>query len=281
MTTSIYDVPVFIINMPNRKDRKEHMINLMKELGFKNYTFIEPFKANDITIYKLEIEIEQKYKKNYSRASHTLTYIELLKLNFDKIIIMEDDIIISKTLEEIKKNLEYIFQNHPKNSDMIYMEMCYEKCNFNKDGNFIKLENPLCLASVYYPSKISRDKILNELKNFKFLGEDIDQFFSYMINKGKINAYMYDMLFFQNNKFGSELEGSLGYGEDIRPPSPMCKDINKIPIVLKNNRYNQNIIDMYNSYYKFNKFNRKILFIPLIFIIIIFIIFIVVKLINK
>jgi GR25 family glycosyltransferase involved in LPS biosynthesis len=128
---NIYDVPVFIINMPNRKDRKEHMIKLIKELGFKKYTFIEPYKADENTKLFFEKLIKRKSKLPMTKISHNMTYLNLLNINVEKMIILEDDIILTQSIEDTKNDLEYIFYNTPKDATMIYMEMCFEKCNKN------------------------------------------------------------------------------------------------------------------------------------------------------
>ena len=71
-------VPVYIINMPHRTDRKNHMIKLMNDLEFENYTFITPYKANENTKLQFETLIGQKTNLPITKISHNMTYLNLL-----------------------------------------------------------------------------------------------------------------------------------------------------------------------------------------------------------
>jgi len=138
------NIPVFIINMPNRIERKEHMRSLMNQLGFTNYTFVVPYKADENTKQLFEKEIGKPFNLSLSKASHNMTYLSLLQLqDVDNMFIIEDDVILTKPLENAKKEMDIIVNNHPQNADMIYMEMCYEKCGMNKVNGFVKLDDPL------------------------------------------------------------------------------------------------------------------------------------------
>jgi len=243
------NIPVFIINMPNRLDRKEHMRSLMNQLEFTNYTFVVPYKADQNTKELFEKEIGKPFLLSNNKASHNMTYLSLLKLqDVDNMIIMEDDIILTKPLENVKKEMDIIVNNHPQNADMIYMEMCYENCGMNKVNGFIKLENPLCAAAIYYPSKKSRNYIVNQLtNNFDFSDEAMDTAFLYLINSGLINAYMYNLLFIQDNNFGSDLEGSIGSGEDYKPMLPTCSNVEKTIEYFNMEEYKDDIKKMYEQ----------------------------------
>jgi len=247
------NIPVFIINMPNRPDRKEHMRSLMNQLGFTNYTFVVPYNANENTKKLFEEEIGKPFNLSLTKASHNMTYLSLLKLqDVDNIIILEDDIILTKPLENIKKEIDIIVNNHPQNADMIYMEMCYENCRMNKVNGFVKLEDPMCTAAIYYPSKKSRDYIVESLLyDIDFSNMAIDTAFNHLINSGKIKAYMHDLLFIQDNNFGSYLEGSVGYGSEYKPMLPVCDNIHNTISFLNDEgykeQYKEEIRDMYEQ----------------------------------
>lgn len=247
------DIPIFIINMPNRPERKEHMKSLMNLLGFTNYTFVIPFAADENTKELLSEEIGKPFTLSLTKASHNMTYLSLLKnQQVDGMIILEDDIILTKPLDLVKQELNIIINNYPADTDMIYMEMCFENCTMNKVDGFVKLDNPMCAAAIYYPSKKSRDYIVESLLyDIDFSNMAIDTAFNHLINSGKIKAYMHDLLFIQDNNFGSYLEGSLGYGSEYKPMLPVCDNIHNTISFLNDEgykeQYKEEIRDMYEQ----------------------------------
>ena len=246
------NIQVYIINMANRLDRKTHMTSLINELGFKNYNFVIPFKADLDTKQKYETIIKRKSTLPLSKISHNMTYLNILNTaKEDKIIIFEDDVIMTKPINIVKKELYYIYYNVPLESDMIYLEMCYENCNFKENEGFRKLENPLCAASIYYPNRNKRYNLVNELINSKnFYKEAIDNMYRELIKSEKIQAYMYSILFIQDNKYGSDLEGSTGYNEKIKPMLPICWNYHKTIKYITGTDSEKNIKNMYlEDYY--------------------------------
>lgn len=254
-----HNIPVFIINMPNRIERKEHMKLLMNQLGFTNYTFVVPYSADENTKELFSKEIGKPFNLSVSKASHNMTYLSLLKLqNVDNMIILEDDIISTKPLENVKQDLDIIVNNHPQDADMIYMEMCYEKCGMNKVNGFVKLENPMCTAAIYYPSKKSRDYIVNSLINeVDFSNQAMDTAFNELINFGIINAYMYNLLFIQDNNFGSDIEGSMGYGAEYKPMLPTCQNVEQTIDYFNMEEFNDKVKDMYERELSYQIENLK------------------------
>ena len=253
------NIPVFIINMINRPDRKEHMKNLMNQLGFTNYTFVVPYAADENTKQLFEKEIKRPFNLSLTKASHNMTYLSLLKLqNVEEMIILEDDIVMTKSLEHMKEELDILVNNHPVNSDMLYMEMCVESCSMNKVDGFIKLVNPYCAAAIYYPSKKSRDYLVDLLINeVNFSNEAIDSAFIYLISSGFINAYMHKLLFVQDNNFGSDLEGSVGYGSEYKPLSPTCYTLEETIDYFNKEEFNDKVKDMYNRELSYQIENLK------------------------
>lgn len=129
--------------------------------------------------------------------------------------------------------------------------MCYEDCKYNTQSNtkFIKLNSPVCAASIYYPCKNRRQKLYNLLINANELKrEAIDGMYRIYINNEEIKAYFIDILFVQDNKYGSELEGSYGYKEKFKPMLPICVNtIDTIDYLSKNNEILVEIKNMYLS----------------------------------
>ena len=254
-----YNIPVFIINIPNRLERKEHMKSLMNELGFTNYTFVVPYSADENTKELFEKQIKRPFNLSLGKASHNMTYLSLLKLqNVEEMIILEDDIIMTKPLENVKQELDIIVNNHPVDSDMIYMEMCLESCSMNKVNGFVKLTNPLCTAAIYYPSKKSRDYLVDLLINeVDFSNQAMDTAFNLLINSDIVNAYMHSLLFIQDNNFGSDIEGSMGYGSEYKPMLPTCQNVEETIGYFNKEEFNDKVKDMYERELSYQIENLK------------------------
>lgn len=129
--------------------------------------------------------------------------------------------------------------------------MCYENCDYNtqSDTKFIKLNSPVCTASIYYPNKNRRQKLYNLLINSNDIHKEaVDGMYRININNGIIKGYFIDILFVQDNKYGSELEGSAEYKEKFKSMLPICVNtIDTIDYLSKNNEILVEIKNMYLS----------------------------------
>lgn len=235
------DMKVYIINIPNHIQRKTHIINLLHKLGIHNYEFVIPMAPTDETKQKLAEFLKcniGNIKTTLTSVSHTMTYYNILnKVNDDNILILEDDIEMINSLEDTKIVIDYIINNYPTDTDLFYLEYCYETCN-TKTKIFKRLNNPLCLASIYYPTKKSREKILNCIKQFCQMNEfhATDIVIAKIIYDTNIIAYEHKLLFYQDKKFGSHIEGS------TKSVTPICTNIkNKkchiVPLKSSNKNY--------------------------------------------
>ena len=211
----IKDIQIYIMHVKNEKYalRKTHMIELLKTLGLSNYIFIEPFlptkETRELLAKFLDCDVN-KIDKSLTRASHSLTYYSILDKSDKEFILLEDDIEILNSVQDTKIVLEFIINYYPKDSDMIYLEYCFENCCSTNKQVYRRVKNPLCLAGVYYPSKIGRQNILNEIRNFysSEKHDATDWSFYHTIKNGNVIAYEQQLLFYQDKKFGSHIEGS-------------------------------------------------------------------------
>ena len=210
------NIPVYIINMLNKPDRKEHMIQLMKKLGFKNYTFVVPVPKdeamNDPIMYGTTL--------NPSKASNTLTFLRLFQnVPYDKYIIMEDDIDVYNnkiSVNDIFNEIKTI-----KDWDLCYMEFCWENCInlIKKTKNLYKLDRAVCTGATLI-NKTGAKKILDNFTN-KITAKD--RFFADLNQKGIIKCFGYP-LFRQDPYFGSDLEGSFKFKQENKGKFPkICK----------------------------------------------------------
>jgi len=212
----INSIPIYVINLEHRTDRKKHMEKLLTDIGFINYQFIVPIKVTDDYRKKWieEKRITQNLDKiNNNKLSRLLTFIRILKnAEYDKFIIMEDDIINYIPINEIQNTIENILKQLPIDCDMFYMEYCTEDCKNRQIYNdyLYKLYAPYCLGSVMFTHN-SSNKILDllETHDYNSFKPYTDNIINYLIKNGYINAYASNpMIFEQNPLFGSDLPGS-------------------------------------------------------------------------
>ena len=122
---------IFIINLPYRTDRKEHMINEMKKQNISNYEFFSAIKPtlNEVNDWN------SNYCKHVKKDVHPLkfdnyrigclgclkSHVEVIKLaltrNYQNILILEDD---TEFINDFSKLYDYS-QQIDNNYDMLYL----------------------------------------------------------------------------------------------------------------------------------------------------------------
>jgi hypothetical protein len=254
-TKSYKNIHIYIIHFPKQTDRKKNIIELMEKLDIINYTFIEPFPPTEETMYQLSNFLGCDLSKttvSLTQMSHSLTYYSIMgKTEYNEIIIIEDDATLVNTPEDTKILFDYIINNHPKDADSIYLEYCYEECK-NIFTPFNKLTKPKCLAAVYYPTLNKRKHILNEVKKFcqNNGNKATDIVLAKLITDGNIISYEHELLFKQDKKFGSHIEGSL---KDM--VVPFCGNMKSNPkTLIPSSNYQNKHITLKNNQPKQNRF---------------------------
>lgn len=202
VSSELSEIPVYVINMKSRKDRKAHMINLLDTLGFKNYTFVVPVPKEEA----MKDPIMENTNLTPSKASNTLTFFKIFKETpYDKFIIMEDDIDIyfdDATMTDVYNSAK----SHPW--DLLYFEFCFADCDnlITVSPSLYKLPRAVCTGCTMFKKSAG----LKLIENFDNKTMAKDQYFSDMNLQGVVNSYGFP-LFRQNPKFGSDLEGSFKY----------------------------------------------------------------------
>lgn len=201
----ISDIPIFIINLEKNIDRKDHMINLMNKLNFRNYKFIIPVSLKDAE------SIRKDYNNMEIKAlSLKLTNLQILKHcvdnNINKFVIAEDDIDLYS--DNVNYLSEYLTEINKHNPDLIFFDFCGQttittkKLYTQNKKEYYKLFHPACLGFTIYTIDAAK-KILNLNFNTNII-HDIQIGLYTMINK--LNCYGIK-IFKQNHiKFGSNLD---------------------------------------------------------------------------
>lgn len=207
LKSDIINIPVFVINLKQRKTRKKNMTRLLKNLGFKNVTFVVPVdKYSAIKFHK-----DRGVKITGGSASRSLTTLKIFdmveKLKLKEFIIAEDDIDIFDnicTVDDVynaSKGIDY---------DLLFFEMCYMNCSKASKIQqcLYKLHDPLCNGFILHKTRVN-----NKIKNYfvKNLHEQpMDVYIGNMTRKGLIKSYGYP-IFRQNPMAGSTIETSPRY----------------------------------------------------------------------
>lgn len=217
---------VYVINMPERSDRRLHMTDLLHRLGYTddNIIFLADIgafvDATPETVYRLEqigvIAPPTKQHKILRRtevsclANHITCLVHMLKNNRSRAIIMEDDVEpchddSSVTRRRIDECLRYV--DRTPGLDMFYLEYCHEACSCSGhvDGskNIVVMNHPFC-AAAYIMTHAGALKVLREGLPATM---SIDDTYGMLINKGKLVAHgaaPHQLVFKQSQKFGTD-----------------------------------------------------------------------------
>lgn len=205
------NLPIFIINLKHRNDRKDNMINLMEKLNFKNYTFIVPLSKLESKKEMLEFKFDNISVEQYSLLKTVMNiHLDMLKRNINEYIIAEDDL----ELNSKDINYNYInkkYQSIKKNYNIFFLNFCYS--NKKKiSENLFKINSCLCAGFCIFNN--SNNKLSNLLLNqYIKLKYPLDHIYKYIIKKYKLNAYG-SIIFNQNTiKFGTDISGSQNFNK--------------------------------------------------------------------
>lgn len=90
--------PVYVINLPRRTDRREHMEKLFKDYGINDYTFIEAFSVEDDLDFFIDKDsIKTNKAPRKVEIATTMSHIKAIKYwldtsDTDYAIFCEDDV---------------------------------------------------------------------------------------------------------------------------------------------------------------------------------------------
>jgi len=148
---------VFVISLERSQDRKTTFDKFNSKF-INNYTFHKAVDGNTIRILDLDHSIIKKGSKNYSNGavgcalSHLQLWEKCIELN-KPIVIMEDDVIVSR---DYNKHMNNLMNNlAPKNWDIIQLNY-----NFDSVLTYNNTVYETC-SSIFSKHKITQDDISN------------------------------------------------------------------------------------------------------------------------
>jgi hypothetical protein len=182
---------VYLINMDKRKDRLKEMKQRLDTANIKNYKRVvgvaitdEEFKTMNKDAYKNFQFDKVSYIKGQlgCRQSHINCIKDAKKNNYDKILILEDDIYID---ENINGKLKHVINEIKDNWDILYL------------GGDYRENNVTFQTSSYAINKHMFDALLNTIEDS---GREIDYYYiNHIQNKYKV-LRIYPKLILQTKK---------------------------------------------------------------------------------
>lgn len=150
------NVPIFILNLKKRKDRRNFMKFKLNDIGIFNYEIFEAIDANssDLTSKLFEnynntitsqdfVHTNLKYISKKSTFAILLSYKYLIKNILDKyddnnhVIIFEDDILFNKNINQIEINFD---------QDVVYLGANQLKWENNVNSDYKLSNNEKCIT---------------------------------------------------------------------------------------------------------------------------------------
>ena len=172
---------IIVINLKNRTDRKENVINIFKNINFEQYCFYEAINGKELN---LNIEIKNLFKNNDFNSrkgfigcalSHYNIWIDLIKdIDNSYYVIFEDDFILSSNFIEVFSKIKEMILKNINNIDFLFLGYhTYDKSNINIDNidnntiyniNKLNLEKYVGGFFSYFITKDGATKMLNYIE---------------------------------------------------------------------------------------------------------------------
>jgi GR25 family glycosyltransferase involved in LPS biosynthesis len=134
-------IPIFIINLKRRLDRKISVENKLKNLGITNYEFIEAVDALELSKEDIKTQYNKKEYKELTlpeiacALSHIKVYNKILQDNIKYAIVLEDDAILNV---EFKKFITRF--NASNTHDFDFLLLGYHSSNQSFNGKLKTFE---------------------------------------------------------------------------------------------------------------------------------------------
>lgn len=190
-------VPIIVLNLERAPQRKEIMIKQFQELRMDqnlHYYFMPAFDGRYMTNLTLNANIGMGYGSGRpfqkGELGIIMTHLASIKfaqtMNWDNIIILEDDVILC---EDWHKRLDILFEKIPKDWEYVYLSGHSDYVKFNVYDQPIILKAPQMVGAFsYMVNKSAYSKIIKFATSFMTTFDDM---MMHMIVQGKLIGYTY------------------------------------------------------------------------------------------
>ena len=212
---------IFVCHWTKLKERKSHLLEVLKDENIVDYEFVEEYDSDDWDINEIGNNFpnifgknpEGRYLKN-SEISLVLKHIKIVRevaKTYDYALVLEDDVILCDNfLDEFKKSFEQL----PEDWDLAWVGTCcglhipsiddVRVYNTNIEEfpkNFVK--GSRC-THAYAISNRGANKVLSELD---YCNDGADFYYNYLIKKYNLNNYWFEpALAIQNSQFTTTIQ---------------------------------------------------------------------------
>jgi len=195
-------VYAFVINMAlKRPDRRRHMANLMSEMGWRDYEFIEPFEK--------DVKDPDAANTSLRNTIVRLIFPRAAELGLDYFVVFEDDVMQmdgtrGKTIDTIDK---LVIEANEIAWDMIYLEYCLEVCSLGMrvSSGLQEAVTPFCAAAILFNGS-SLFKIADCLATYPY---PMSFAYSTCIREGRVRALVASPPLFAQDVI---MQGDLNHG---------------------------------------------------------------------
>ncbi len=180
----IINCPVFVINLERSNLRREYILKYLTALGLdvRIFNAIEGNKLNLSELEKKGVYNKSTANEAFSRQlslpeigcslSHIGVYQKIIEENIDRALILEDDIIFIKNIEEYFKPL---LRDMPEDWDIIQI---YYKCqDYDKiTDTIVKFRSEKCMptgAAGYFITRSAADMILKNVYPIRYPADSL------------------------------------------------------------------------------------------------------------
>ena len=223
-------LPVYVLNLPSKPDRRAHMLCLLGSLGFRNIFFpkvvqlseleaaVPPVDPHHVDIMRKSAGCNKDKPLGCLACclSHLAAHEAARARNHTHFIILEDDLILGGSVRSVRARLSAALAELPPSADMLYLEACYEDCRnvrYSRSCRHIgRAHRPYCGGGILFTAAGSA----RVLRNAKPPWSSIDEMYSELIDDLTLEAYIVaPPILYQSFFFGSSLE-TLGRVEAAR-----------------------------------------------------------------
>lgn len=156
---------IYCINLPSRADRWQNCL-----IQFNKYGILNNLKKVDGVIYKNPYFNKKQNAQLGCWFSHYNILKNAQKLNYNKILILEDDFIFNVKSEDLNFKLNCCIDELPQNWDLLYLGAYFVKgydyeAKISYSKNLYKVNTAFCTHSICY-SKLGINKIILCMEKF-------------------------------------------------------------------------------------------------------------------
>jgi len=187
-------IPIIVLNLERSEQRRQNIINQFKNIELKNYYILPAFDGSYITNFSIQANIALGYgagrKFQKGELGIIISHIFALKfaqmMNFDKVIILEDDIILC---EDWNQRLNILLDKLPENWEHVYLSGHSDYVKFKIYNEPTIIPSPKMVGAFsYMVNKSAYSKIIKFSTSFLTTFDDMVM---HMVNENRLNSFVY------------------------------------------------------------------------------------------